>query len=462
MSTIREQVDRLVAIKNRIRTNLVAQGVTVPADAMLDAMAEQVLSVAGDDGVSCTHSWDGTTLTVTSASGTSSADLKGATGEVDYSRLNDYAKKASRTNLMHNGNEVTFVPDAYSGQVYFNYGTESGKRNGDITHYLFCNGKGGTSGVSIVAANFDGTAARAYRDGSGNFIEEFYAQADDLHSVAMSGNYEELHNKPTNVSSFANDAGYQTAEQVSAATSGYLPLSGGSMTGALDFSDSTQVLDFGTTGYFRGKTASGNRFDMFSLVNSTTLNVGGTYPALALKGKNARPTYNSKDVALLEDVSPKAVPVTATSTDGISYTATADFLTATSLSELKGVTIVIIPDKQSASGGNVTLNVNGLGAKGIKRNDGMYTHDWWSFSNTDWMRAGYPVPLMFDGTYWMVLNREKVYASDLQGTVPVNKGGTGVTSHADTTYTTARYRASALVSSETAPTTNGVINWTYE
>ena len=35
---------------------------------------------AGKDGMSATHSWNGTTLTVTSASGTSSADLKGATG----------------------------------------------------------------------------------------------------------------------------------------------------------------------------------------------------------------------------------------------------------------------------------------------------------------------------------------------------------------------------------------------
>lgn len=35
----------------------------------------------GADGVSCTHSWNGTTLTVTSASGTSSADLKGEKGD---------------------------------------------------------------------------------------------------------------------------------------------------------------------------------------------------------------------------------------------------------------------------------------------------------------------------------------------------------------------------------------------
>lgn len=35
----------------------------------------------GEDGVSVTHSWDGTVLTITSASGTSSADLKGEKGD---------------------------------------------------------------------------------------------------------------------------------------------------------------------------------------------------------------------------------------------------------------------------------------------------------------------------------------------------------------------------------------------
>ena len=35
----------------------------------------------GDQGISCTHEWNGTTLIITSASGTSSADLKGEKGE---------------------------------------------------------------------------------------------------------------------------------------------------------------------------------------------------------------------------------------------------------------------------------------------------------------------------------------------------------------------------------------------
>lgn len=48
--SVQSQIDRLNAIKQRIRTNLVAQGITVPEDTMLDEMAEQILSVAGEDG----------------------------------------------------------------------------------------------------------------------------------------------------------------------------------------------------------------------------------------------------------------------------------------------------------------------------------------------------------------------------------------------------------------------------
>lgn len=44
----------------------------------------------------------------------------------------------------------------------------------------------------------------------------------------------------------------------------------------------------------------------------------------------------------------------------------------------------------------------------------------------------------------------------------VTMGGTGYSSIADTNYTTARYRASSLHSSETNPKTNGTICWTYE
>lgn len=103
-------------------------------------------------------------------------------------------------------------------------------------------------------------------------------------------------NLGTHTSNKSNPHGV-TAEQISA-----LPLAGGVMTGAIDVSGTQNVLDFGTTGYFRGTTASGNKFDFMGLVGSTKFVVGGTYPELELKGKNERPTYNGNDMALESDL----------------------------------------------------------------------------------------------------------------------------------------------------------------
>lgn len=55
--------------------------------------------IPGDNGTSCTHTWDGTVLTVTSASGTSSSDLKGKDGNpldiVDNLTTDDRTKALS-------------------------------------------------------------------------------------------------------------------------------------------------------------------------------------------------------------------------------------------------------------------------------------------------------------------------------------------------------------------------------
>ena len=46
--------------------------------------------------------------------------------------------------------------------------------------------------------------------------------------------------------------------------------------------------------------------------------------------------------------------------------------------------------------------------------------------------------------------------------VSVANGGTGRTTIADTEYAVIKYRGSALVNTETNPTENGTICWTYE
>lgn len=114
--------------------------------------------------------------------------------------------------------------------------------------------------------------------------------------------------------------------------------------------------------------------------------------------------------------------VAATSTDGIAYTATINNMTSLSAGKI----IIIIPDIISASA-EPTLNVNGLGAKKIKRRlSGLSSTVVNGYANT-WLPANMPQLLQYDGTNWIVINQDQPMAVDLYGTVPIEKGGTGAT-----------------------------------
>jgi hypothetical protein len=103
----------------------------------------------------------------------------------------------------------------------------------------------------------------------------------------------------TSATAYPGNKGKEAHELASAA----LPKAGGDITGTINASGTTNIIDFGTTGWFRGLTASGGRYDIFGYSNPAILQVGGSYPALALKGKGARPTYNNNDMALSSDIS---------------------------------------------------------------------------------------------------------------------------------------------------------------
>lgn len=74
----------------------------------VDAAIESTMPEDGQDGVSATHSWNGSVLTITSASGTSSADLlgpegpqgpqgpKGADGTMTFADLTDEQRESLR------------------------------------------------------------------------------------------------------------------------------------------------------------------------------------------------------------------------------------------------------------------------------------------------------------------------------------------------------------------------------
>lgn len=73
-----QELQRAENLLNQIETDLANGKLNGPQGPQGEPGAD---GKDGADGVSVTHSWDGTVLTVTSASGTSSADLKGEPGE---------------------------------------------------------------------------------------------------------------------------------------------------------------------------------------------------------------------------------------------------------------------------------------------------------------------------------------------------------------------------------------------
>lgn len=110
--------------------------------------------------------------------------------------------------------------------------------------------------------------------------------------------------------------------------------------------------------------------------------------------------------------------------DGAAYTATVEGIT-----ELKtGVSFVMIPNVVSTTS-SPTLNVNGLGAKTIRRRVSNSPATTTTGLTEDWLSANKPITVMYDGLFWVVdLNRPN--ALDLLGTVDIANGGTGATDRA--------------------------------
>lgn len=142
-------------------------------------------------------------------------------------------------------------------------------------------------------------------------------------------------------------------------------------------------------------------------------------------------TANSDDIpTTLDDIEAGTTTkplyvATASSSDGVAYTATVDGITAL----YSGLTVVITPATVSAST-TPTLNLNGLGATGIRRRLSNLASTPQSGYASTWLTANKAFLLVYDGTYWIVDGFTKPAAADLYGTLSVEKGGTGATTAA--------------------------------
>ena len=127
------------------------KGDTGEAFTYADFTPEQLAALKGekgDSGISATHSWDGTVLTVTSASGTTSADLQGKQGT---------AGKDGKGVTVSSVSEST--ADGGTNIIRFSDGTSMSVRNGS-------KGSVGANGASITVTKVQGSDA----DGGTNVI----------------------------------------------------------------------------------------------------------------------------------------------------------------------------------------------------------------------------------------------------------------------------------------------------
>lgn len=126
---------------------------------------------------------------------------------------------------------------------------------------------------------------------------------------------------------------------------------------------------------------------------------------------------NNGDLTVIYPISDDKV-ITTTG-DGSAYKATVVGISSLTA----GVSFTMIPHVDSAST-SPTIDVNDLGAIRIRRQitaDTAATLDGYS---DNWLKAGTPVNLMYNGTFW-IADIPKVAADDLAGIVPIKHGGTG-------------------------------------
>ena len=112
---------------------------------------------------------------------------------------------------------------------------------------------------------------------------------------------------------------------------------------------------------------------------------------------------------------------TATSDDGVAYTVNVPGVT----SLYAGLRIHVKFGRTSAST-TPTLNVNGLGAKGVRQPLSMNNAAVTSGALPTWLSSACPVVLIYNGSQWKT-EVVRPSASNIYGQVPIANGGTGAT-----------------------------------
>lgn len=116
---------------------------------------------------------------------------------VDNEHASAFAHIGTANNLIMAGNEFNFIPSSFTPDtVWFNYRTTSGYDATGITTYNLGDGKGGLLGTIIHTGNI-GSQSVNYANSAGSVAWDNVTGKPSFATVATSGSYNDLSNKPT-------------------------------------------------------------------------------------------------------------------------------------------------------------------------------------------------------------------------------------------------------------------------
>lgn len=242
-------------------------------------------------------------------------------------------------------------------------------------------------------------------------------------------------------------------------SSDYLPLTGGAISGNLSM---TGNLTLKGSGNYGNKINFGDG-DYCHIYEPTDdhLEIKGSYINFVTPDNTSgRFTLNGVDI---DSTKKQNEWIATTAGTGSAYTVT---LTPAPTELKVGMKITIIPHVVSA-GQYPTLDVNGLGAKQIRRRLSTYTNSngYYSYTTSS-LSANMPVNLMYDGTYWIQVDNTKVSYADIDGlsTNYVGRGAGAMSTNPAVTTAGVRniYAGTTAMTSGTTSLTTGAIYLQYE
>lgn len=162
--------------------------------------------------------------------------------------------------------------------------------------------------------------------------------------------------------------------------------------------------ELGDEGSYALKTTTINGKALSGNITLTASNVGA---ASASTIETMQAAIDSKPSA-----ADAVYTATAESTDGVAYTATVSGIDSLTV----GASFIMIPNKASTSKAP-TLNVNGLGAKPIRRRLSSLTTSLQQGYSTNWIALNKPFTVVYDGTAWVIEGLTKTDGADVYGAV---------------------------------------------